>query len=212
MLRNDLTPMQYRVRFVDAGVERMHYSDDRRYYEMLVSRHGHLRDLAIEPLTLTTDQRARLAEIQGAGLSAHDAGVYVRYGTTESNDSGYYDAAKLAAYRQDQAEPAIKAQRKAAEADGIHRSGIHYNGDPSNRQALSEALQAAADGGMTTFTAWKDSDGRYHAAVPVSDVEAALRKIGQRRAALIGLEAQFVGQVAAGEADTMALDWSTPFD
>jgi len=211
MLRNDLTPMQYRVQFLDGDVERTHYTDDRRYYERLVAAHGHLSDLCIEPLVLTAEQQQRLDTLP-ADLTPHDASVYVRYGTAESEESPHFDAALIVAYQQDQVEPKIKAQRKAAEAVGVVHNGIRYHGDPSNRQALSEALQAAADGGMTTFAAWKDSDGQYHASVPVTDVEAALRKIGQRRAALIGLEAQYVAAVADGDADIMALDWSTPQD
>jgi len=212
MIRDDLTPMQYRIRFVDAGVVRVHYGDDRHYYEQLVARHGHLNDLRIEPLVLTDEQLARLAEIQGAGLGGHDAGIYVRYATTEREDTGHFDSAKLTDYRRDQAEPAIKAQRQAAEARGVTLNGVRYDGDPGNRQALSEALQAADDDGRSVFAAWKDSDGHYHVDHPVADVEAALRKIGQRRSALIALEGQYVAQVAAGQADSLALDWSTDYD
>lgn len=211
MLRDDLTPMQYHIRFTDSGVERVHYSDDRRYFEKLVASHGRLGGLQIEPLVLTGEQQQRLDNLP-PGMTPHDASVYVRYGTAESEDSPHFDDALIIAYRQDQAEPKIKAQRKAAESIGVVHNGIRYHGDPSNRQALSEALQAAADGGMTAFADWKDSDGHYHKSVPAKDVEAALRKIGQRRAALIGLEAKYVAQVATGDADIMALDWTTPHD
>lgn len=211
MLRNDLTPMQYRVRFLDGDIERTHYTDDRRYYEQLIARHGHLSELRIEPLTLTPEQQQRLDSLP-AGLTPHDAGIYVRYGTAEDEDSPHFDATLIAAYHRDQAEPAIKAERKRAEALGVVHNGIRYAGDPSNRQAMQEALMAADDGGITVFAAWKDSDGNYHDAVPVVDVRDALRKIGQRRAALIGLEAQYVAAVADGQADGADLDWSTPHD
>jgi len=212
MIKDDMTPYTYRIRFFDDDVERIKYSDDRRYYERLVGLHGHLSDLRVEAVTLTTEQKQRLGAIKDEGLSGHDASVYVRFGTTESEDTGYFDADKLLTYRKNQVEPKIKAQRKAAEALGVVSSGIRYAGDPSNRQALSEALMAAEDGGMPTFDTWKDSDGEYRADVPVSDVRAALRQIGQRRGALMELEGQYVMQSAAGEADAEDLDWSTPFD
>ena len=211
MLRDDLTPMQFRVRFLDNDVERTHYSDDRRYYEQLIAQHGHLADLRIEPLTLTAEQQQRLDAIKGAGLSAHDAAVYVQYGTTESDDTAFFDAAKLLDYQRAQVEPHVKAQRKKAEALGVTVNGIRYDGSPENRQAMQEALTAAADASMTTFTSWKDSEGQYHTSHPVIDVEDALRKIGQRRARLIALEAQHVDAVVAGS-DPLTLDWSTEWD
>ena len=84
---------------LDNDVERTHYNDDRRYYEQLIAQHGHLADLRIEPLTLTAEQQQRLDAIKGAGLSAHDATVYVQYGTTESDDAAFFDAAKLLDYQ-----------------------------------------------------------------------------------------------------------------
>ncbi len=211
MLRDDLTPMQFRIRFLDNDVERTHYSDDRRYYEQLIAQHGHLSDLRIDTVTLTPEQQQRLDAIQDAGVSTHDAGVYVQYGTTESDDTAFFDAAKLIDYRRAQVEPQVKAQRKKAEALGVTLNGIRYDGSPENRQAMQEALTAAADAGMTVFASWKDSEGQYHANHPVIDVEDALRKIGQRRARLIALEAQHVDAVVAGS-DPLTLDWSTEWD
>lgn len=212
MIKDDMTPFQCRVQFRDAGIERTHYADDRRYYEQLIAQHGHLSELRIEPVVLTAEQRQRLDEVRNAGLSGHDASVYVRYGSTESADTAFYDAAKLVRYQHDQVEPVIKAQRQAAEAVGVTHGGLRYDGDPSNRQAMQEALTAAADGGLSVFATWKGSSGTYLEGVPVTDVEAALRKIGQRRSHLIGLEAQYVAQAAAGDVDASDLDWSTPFD
>ena len=65
MIRANMTPFQYRVRFLDNGIERTQYTDDRRYYERLIAQHGHLSELYVEPLTLTVDQQARLTEIEG---------------------------------------------------------------------------------------------------------------------------------------------------
>jgi|GEM_PF-2647764 len=211
MLRDDMTPKQYKVRFYDNDVERTHYADDRRYFEQLIAQHGHLSDLQIEPLTLTPEQQQRLDAIKDAGLSTHDAAVYVQHGTTESDDTAFFDAAKLLDYHRAQVEPQVKAQRKAAEALGVTLNGVHYDGSADNRQAMQEALTAAADAGMTTFASWKDSAGKHHAQHPVSDVETALRQIGQRRAALIELEGQHVDAVAAGT-DPLTLDWSTEWD
>lgn len=211
MLRNDMTPMQYRIRFRDGDIGRVHYTDDPGYFEQLVARHGHLSELRIEPLTLTAEQQQRLDNLP-AGLTPHDAGVYVRYGTAEDEDSPHYDPALIAAYHRDQAEPAIKAQRKQREAEGVVLNGICYTGDPGARQAMQEAITAATDLGLAAFDAWKCTDGSYCPDHPVADVDAALRQIGRRRSALIALEAQHVAAVAAGEADPMALDWSTPHD
>jgi len=126
MIKDDMTPYTYRIRFFDDDVERIKYSDDRRYYERLVGLHGHLSDLRVEAVTLTTEQKQRLGAIKDEGLSGHDASVYVRFGTTESEDTGYFDADKLLTYRKNQVEPKIKAQRKAAEALGVVSSGIRY--------------------------------------------------------------------------------------
>lgn len=212
MLTNNMTPMKYRVTFYDDGVERTVFGDDRQYYEKLVASHGHLSGLSIEPLMLTGAQQQRLDEISGAGLGVHDASIYVQYGTTESDDTGYYDAVLLDRYRQDQVAPRIQAQRIAAEGTGVVLNGIRYSGDASNRQAMQEALTAAADGALDSFSSWKCSDGRYHSNHPVSEVESALREIGNRRSALIELEGQYVAMAAAGEVDVEALEWVTEFD
>ncbi len=212
MLRDDMNPMSYRIRFLDNDIERTQYSDDRRYYEQLIAQHGHLSDLQIEPLTLTPEQQQRLDAIKGADVSAHDASVYVQYGTTESDDTAFYDPTKIIRYQRAQVEPQVKAQRKKAEALGVTVNGIRYDGSPENRQAMQEALTAAADASMTTFTSWKDSEGQYHANHPVIDVEDALRKIGQRRAILIAMEAQHVDAVIAGDVDVFELSWATEHD
>src|SRR5690554_2804242 len=52
----------------------------------------------------------------------------------------------------------LEVSRMAAETVGVTHSGIRYAGDPSNRQALREALDLAAETGQTTFASWKDSD------------------------------------------------------
>ncbi|UYV20902.1 hypothetical protein K1Y77_17220 (plasmid) [Halomonas qaidamensis] len=212
MLRDDMTPMTYRIRFLDNDIERTQYSDDRRYYEQLIAQHGHLSDLQIEPLTLTPEQQQRLDAIKGADVSAHDAGVYVQYGTTESDDTAFFDAVKLLDYQRAQVEPHVKAQRKKAEALGVTVKGVRYDGSPSNRNAIQEALNAVNHSGATEFPVWKCSDNHTHANHPASDVLEALIKIGQRRSVLIAKEAEYIELAAAGDADVMALDWATVYD
>ncbi|UBU49820.1 hypothetical protein LCW13_06070 [Cobetia amphilecti] len=212
MLTNNMIPLKYRITFYDNGVVRTAYTDDRQYYEKMVAAHGHLSDLSIESLVLTEAQQQRLDEIKDAGLGAHDASLYVKYGSTESEDTGYYDVALLSGYQKDQVAPRIQVERIKQEAVGVTVNGIRYSGDASNRQAMQEALTAAADGDLDSFSSWKCSDGRYHSNHPVSEVESALREIGNRRSALIELEGQYVAMAAAGEVDVEALEWVTGFD
>lgn len=212
MLRDDMTPKQYRIRFYDNDVERTLYADDRRYYEQLIAQHGHLSDLRMEPLALTTEQQQRLDDIKAAELDPHEASLYVQYGSTESDETGYYDAGLIAAYHRAQVEPEIKAQRKRAEAVGVTLNGVRYAGDPDSRTAMQEALSAVNHSGATVFPVWKDSDGQTHINHPASDVMDALIKIGARRSALIAKEAEYIELAAAGEVDMQALDWTTAYD
>lgn len=207
MIKSDNTPYNLKVSFNDNGIERVKYTDDSKYWGEMVARHGHLSSLSVEPLVLTGDQQQRLDSLP-AGVE--NPSLYVEYGTDEP-DTANYDAEAYRRAQQAQVEPQVKAQRKRAEADGVVVNGIRHAGDPSNRQALSEALQAAKDSDQTTFARWKTADG-FKANVPATDIEAAYRQIGKRRAALIDLEAQHVESVAAGEADIYELDWSTPHD
>lgn len=212
MLRDDMTPKQYRIRFYDNDVERTLYADDRRYYEQLISQHGHLSDLRIEPLTLTIEHQQRLDDIKNAGLDPHEASLYVQYGSTEDAETGYYNEGLIAAYHRAQVEPEIKAQRKRAETVGVTLNGVRYAGDPGNRTAMQEALSAVNHSGATAFPIWKDSDGQTHINHPASDVLTALVKIGERRSALMAKEAEYVAQAASGDADIQALDWATAYD
>lgn len=212
MLRDDMTPKQYRIRFYDNDVERTQYADDRRYYEQLIAQHGHLSDLRIEPLALTTEQQRRLDDIKPAGLDPHEASLYVQYGSTEDEETGYYDAGLIAAYHRAQVEPEIKAQRKRAETVGVTLNGVRYAGDPDNRTAMQEALNAVNHSGAAVFPIWKDSDGNTHLSHPASDVLDALVKIGGRRSALMAKEAEYVAQAAGGEMDVQDLDWRTAYD
>lgn len=94
---------------------------------------------------------------------------------------------------------ALESARKTAEAVGVTVNGIRYSGSQSNRQALSEALQAATEFQITTFTSWKDSDGVYHSDHPVTDVHQAYGLIGQRRMALIAKEGELSVLIKNGD-------------
>ncbi|WP_152662867.1 DUF4376 domain-containing protein [Halomonas sp. HG01] len=107
----------------------------------------------------------------------------------------------------------LEAGRKASEQAGITYNGIRYAGDPSNRQALMEALDLADTTGQTTFASWKDSDGLFHADHPVSDVRQALLDIATRRGQLIAREGELNAQIdtalaAEDRAALEAVEWS----
>lgn len=91
----------------------------------------------------------------------------------------------------------IERARMGAESQGVKINGIRYAGDPSNRQALREALDLTERTGQTTFTTWKDSDGVFHADHLVSDVEDALLAIAARRSSLITREGQLAAEIVA---------------
>jgi hypothetical protein len=88
--------------------------------------------------------------------------------------------------------------RKEQEHQGVTINGIRYAGDPSNRQAISEAMQFMADAGATEFPVWKDSDDVFHANHPLTDVVDAYRAIGVRRVQIIAAEGQYAVQVQDG--------------
>ncbi|SER79085.1 protein of unknown function [Vreelandella subterranea] len=99
----------------------------------------------------------------------------------------------------------IESARKSAEAQGVEVSGIRYAGDPGNRQAIREALEAAEDKGQEVFARWKDSDNAWHIDHSVADVWDALRAIAARRSELINQEGELNAQIdAALEADDRA--------
>lgn len=107
---------------------------------------------------------------------------------------------------------AVSSHRKFKEDDGVIYNGIRYSGEQSNRQAISEAIQAATEFSLTSFVSWKDSDGGFHQDVPVADVNTAYSQIGQKRMALIALEGVYSEQVRSGLISTFdqieGLDWT----
>jgi hypothetical protein len=92
----------------------------------------------------------------------------------------------------------LTAARKEQETQGVTINDIRYAGDPSNRQALQEAIAFMEDAGLTKFPKWKDSDNQFHAGHLLSDVVDAYQAIGERRAALIAIEGEYAEKIIAG--------------
>lgn len=212
MIKDNMTPYNFKVTFEDSGVKLTHFTDDKKYFENLVSMHGHLDNLKSLKVVLDSAQQARLDTISKEGLSGSEASLYVQYGTVEDEESSFYDAVNYEQVLKDQVAPKVKAQRTDAEESPVFINNVPYDGDASNRQAMQEALMAADDAGETDFDSWKDSSGVYHKNHPVEDVRNALRKVGQRRSTLIAMEADYVEQVALNDKDIFDLDWTTSFD
>jgi hypothetical protein len=102
----------------------------------------------------------------------------------------------------------LEQMRKTEEEKGVTVNGVRYAGTQVNRQAMQEALSAAAEYGLTVFSSWKDSDGQYHRSHPVADVHEALSAIGLRRMALIAKEGEYAEMIKAGELlDLGGLEW-----
>jgi hypothetical protein len=102
----------------------------------------------------------------------------------------------------------LEGLRKAEEERGVIVGGVRYSGAQGNRQALKEALNAAAEYGLTVFTSWKDSDSKYHPNHPVADVHEALSAIGLRRMALIAKEGKYAELIKAGASiDLSGIQW-----
>ena len=102
----------------------------------------------------------------------------------------------------------LTAARKEQERQGVSVNGVRYAGDPSNRQALQEAMQFMADAEATEFPIWKDSDDVFHVDHPLIDVVDAYRDIGARRVQLIAAEGQYAAQVVDGSlTEVTGLTW-----
>lgn len=93
----------------------------------------------------------------------------------------------------------IEADRKAAEDDGVTVNDVRYAGNPSNRQALREALEYADDAERETFTRWKTSDDEFITDHPVADVRSAYERIGARRSELIDREGALLAEIETAE-------------
>jgi len=92
----------------------------------------------------------------------------------------------------------LTSARKEQERQGVTLNGIHYAGNPGDRQALQEAIEFMEDAGLTEFESWKDSDNVFHASHPLADVRDAYRATGARRSQLIAAEGEYAAQIIAG--------------
>ena len=91
----------------------------------------------------------------------------------------------------------LTAARKEQERQGVVINGVRYAGDPSNRQALQEAIAFMDYAGRTEFESWKDSDNAFHASHPLVDVVDAYQVIGAHRAELIATEGEYAARSPA---------------
>ena len=103
----------------------------------------------------------------------------------------------------------IAQARRAAEHAGVTVRGVRYSGDSENRRDMKEALDLCTVTGQVSFSAWKDSDGHFHANHPVSDVRSAIMQIAMRRGELIAHEGELMAQIDAAETaeDLDAINW-----
>ena len=59
----EYTPCTYKVTLQNNGVEDVHYTNFRTYWEDMVAKHDHLIDLSFEEISFTPEQDERLQEI-----------------------------------------------------------------------------------------------------------------------------------------------------
>ena len=64
----EYTPCTYKVTLQNNGVEDVHYTNFRTYWEDMVAKHDHLTNLNFEEVTFSAEQDARLQEISGLGI------------------------------------------------------------------------------------------------------------------------------------------------
>ena len=59
----EYTPCTYKVTLQNNGVEDVHYTNFRTYWEDMVAKHDHLTNLNFEEVTFSAEQDVRLQEI-----------------------------------------------------------------------------------------------------------------------------------------------------
>ena len=78
------TPHVYQATFTDNGEPRVQYGDDKRYWEEMVARWGHLEALRVSRIELTPEQQTRLDTLNGLtginGLYTGDCADFVEHG------------------------------------------------------------------------------------------------------------------------------------
>jgi len=128
--------------------------------------------------------------------------AFIKEGLVPISDE---DLAAMMAPTTEQILRQLTAARKEQERQGVVINGIRYAGDPSNRQALQEAIAFMEDAGLTEFESWKDSDDVFHADHPLIDVVHAYQVIGSRRAELIATEGEYAAQITSGTFTDLSL-------
>jgi len=129
--------------------------------------------------------------------------VFLDYRLTADENEAY--GTPLGAEVKKQIMSDLSSARKEQERQGVFINGIRYSGDPSNRQALQEAIAFMDDAGLTEVMTWKDSDNVFHASHPLSDVRDAYRAIGVRRAQLIAIEGEYAEKITEGKVTDLSL-------
>jgi len=127
---------------------------------------------------------------------------YIKEGLVPISDE---DLAAMIAPTTEQLLSQLTAARKEQERQGVTINDVRYAGDPSNRQALQEAIAFMDYAGLTEFESWKDSDNAFHADHPLADVVVAYQAIGARRAELIAAEGEYAAQITGGTFTDLSL-------
>ena len=128
--------------------------------------------------------------------------AFIKEGLVPISDE---DLAAMMAPTTEQLLSQLTAARKEQERQGVVINGIRYAGDPSNRQALQEAIAFMDYAGRTEFESWKDSDNQFHASHPLVDVVDAYQVIGAHRAELIATEGEYAAQITGGTFTDLSL-------
>jgi predicted mannosyl-3-phosphoglycerate phosphatase (HAD superfamily) len=85
----EYTPCTYRVTLQNRGVEDVHYTNFRTYWENMVAKHDHLTNLNFEEVTFSAEQDARLQEISGLGIPQGFQSQVREYVETGNFPDGY---------------------------------------------------------------------------------------------------------------------------
>ena len=85
----EYTHCTYKVTLQNNGVEDVHYTNFRTYWEDMVAKHDHLTNLNFEEVTFSTEQDARLQEISGLGIPQGFQSQVREYVETGNFPDGY---------------------------------------------------------------------------------------------------------------------------
>jgi len=102
----------------------------------------------------------------------------------------------------------LSLARKEQEQLGVTLKGVRYSGDLKNRQALQEAITYMKEAGLREFKVWKDSDKKFHANHPISEVIQGYNMIVARRSHLIATEGWYAEAIIEGTlSDLLEITW-----